>query len=108
MDGTLGRAGTSDLHFDGHVLGFIWCSPPHPDQLGISVWVEYIVDRIDYPVDMKAHGDRVVRVTLSAADFYRGDDFCVGSVLIVLGGDDRRFRLLLKPYNPTPQRGLDG
>ena len=56
---------------------------------------------------MEPHGDRIVRITLAAADLHCRDDLCVGPVLVVVGADHRLLRLLLKADDAKAEGGFD-
>ena len=107
MDCGLCRARAGHIHINGHILRLIRCGPAHPGQLGVSVRVVDVADRIGGPIDVEPHSDWIIRVTLPAADLHRRNDLCVSPVLVVIGGDDWLLRLLLEPDDSKAKGRLD-
>ena len=103
----MGRAAALDSDPDGADTGFLRRMPFHPDQLAVSLRVIDIADRIGAAFDHKLHGDRVVRVRLTAGHLHGGDHICVHPVFVVKLVDLRRLQLVVEPDNANAQRGDD-
>ena len=96
-------AWTGYAYCNGYILRRIRRCPPHPCQLGISVRVIDIADGISRSENVEPNGNRIIGIALPTTDFHGCDDFGIGPILIIVGGDGRFFRLFFKSNNAKPQ-----
>ena len=104
-DGALRRAAA--VHADGnrYDAGFRGSTPAHPRQLTVAVRVVDIAYSVSPALDVKAYRYGVVRVGLSTAHLYRGDNFCVDAVFVVIfAGFGRRGHLVEADDADTKRR----
>ena len=106
-DGTLRRAAA--VHADGnrYDAGFRGSTPAHPCQLAVAVRVVDIADSVSPTLNVKAYRYGVVRVGLSTAHLYRGDNFCVGTVFVVIFAGFGRRGHLVEADDADAKRGDD-
>ena len=106
-DGTLRRAAA--VHADGnrYDTGFRGSTPAYPRQLAVAVRVVDIADSVSPALDVKAYRYGVVRVGLSTAHLYRGDNFCVDAVFVVIFAGIGRRGHLVEADDADTKRGDD-
>ena len=104
-DGALRRAATGHTDRDGDDTGLGGSAPAHPHQLTVAIRVVDIADGIGPALNVEAYRHGVVRVGLPAAHLYRGDNFCIDAVFVVIFAGFRRRGHLIESDDTDTEGG---